>query len=127
MTRASSFQTSSGSIERSKMAWKDFWKDAMKNTLKFPPVDEIREIAKEGYIFGFPMVMGYKLMHAYAIDENSPEFKGHFNDFNCEARVYTPDDRAVVTPNSDTPYCMNWLDAAACVLVCCRARSRPGI
>lgn len=75
-----------------------------------PPVDEIREIAKEGYIFGFPMVVGYKLMHAYAIDENSPEFKGHFNDFNCEARVYTPDDRAVVTPNSDTPYCMNWLD-----------------
>lgn len=75
-----------------------------------PTVDETREIAKEGYIFGFPMVVGYKLMHAYAIDENSPEFKGHFNDFNCEARLYTPDDRAVVTPNADTPYCMNWLD-----------------
>jgi hypothetical protein len=84
---------------------------------KVPPADEVREIAKDGYVFGFPMVMGYKLMHAYAIDENSPEFKGAFNEFSCEARVYTPDDRAVVTPNSDTPYCMNWLDLGAEPLV----------
>lgn len=82
-----------------------------------PSPDEVREIAKEGYVFGFPMVMGYKLMYAYAVDENSPEFKGHFNDFGCEARVYTPDDKAVVTPNSDTPYCMNWLDLSAEPLV----------
>ncbi len=82
-----------------------------------PPADEVREIAHEGYVFGFPVVMGYKLMHAYAIDENSPEFKGRFNEFGCEARVYTPDDRAVVTPNSDTPYCMNWLDLSAEPLV----------
>jgi len=84
---------------------------------QMPPADEVREIAKDGYVFGFPMVMGYKLMHAYAIDENSPEFKGHFNEFSCEARVYTPDDKAVVTPNSDTPYCMNWLDLSAEPLV----------
>jgi hypothetical protein len=82
-----------------------------------PPPDEIQEIAKEGYVYGFPMVVGYKLMYAYAVDENSPEFKGHFNEFGCEARVYTPDDEAVVTPNSDTPYCMNWLDLSAEPLV----------
>jgi hypothetical protein len=82
-----------------------------------PPADEVRAIAKEGYVFGFPMVMGYKLMYAYAIDESSPEFEGRFNEFGCEARVYTPDDRAVVRPNSDTPYCMNWLDLSAEPLV----------
>jgi hypothetical protein len=84
---------------------------------KMPPPDAIREIAKEGYVFGFPMVVGYKLMYAYAVDESSPEFKGRFNEFGCEARVYTPDDKAVVTPNSDTPYCMNWLDLSAEPLV----------
>ncbi|MCZ6815841.1 MAG: DUF1254 domain-containing protein [Planctomycetota bacterium] len=28
----------------------------------------------------------------------------------CEARVYTPDDKAIVTPSFDTPYCMIWMD-----------------
>ena len=27
-----------------------------------------------------------------------------------EARVYTPEDKAIVTPNSDTPYGMGWFD-----------------
>jgi hypothetical protein len=27
-----------------------------------------------------------------------------------QARVYTPEDKAVITPNSDTPYCMGWID-----------------
>jgi len=35
---------------------------------QIPPAEEVREIARGGYVFGFPMVMGYKLMHAYAID-----------------------------------------------------------
>ncbi len=72
--------------------------------------EEAREIAEEAYVYGFPMVMGYKTMHAYTLDEASPEFKGRFNQPACEARLYTPDDKAVVTPNSDTPYCMIWMD-----------------
>ena len=32
---------------------------------------------------------------------------------SCEARLFTPDDKAVVTPNADTPYCMFWLDLRA--------------
>ncbi len=72
--------------------------------------EEAREIAEEAYVYGFPMVMAYKTMHAYTLDEASPEFKGQFNQLACEARVYTPDDKAIVTPNSDTPYCMIWMD-----------------
>ncbi len=72
--------------------------------------EEAKQIAKEAFVYGFPMVMNYKTMYAYALNEKSPEYKGPFNFLGCEARVYTPEDKAVVTPNSDTPYCMGWMD-----------------
>lgn len=68
------------------------------------------DIAKEAYIYGFPMVMNYKALYTYAIDEPSPDYKGPFNQMACEARLFTPRDKAVVTPNADTPYCMFWMD-----------------
>jgi len=71
---------------------------------------EARQIAKEAYIFGFPIVMNYKTLFAYVLDKNSLEYKGEFNQKSCDARLYTPEDKAVVTPNSDTPYCMFWCD-----------------
>jgi len=72
--------------------------------------EEAKQIAKGAYVYGFPMVVNYKTMVAYTLDKNSPEFKGDFNELACAARVYTPDDKAIVTPNSDTPYCMGWMD-----------------
>lgn len=72
--------------------------------------DEARAIAKEAYIYGFPMVMNYKTLYNYVIDKSGPEYKGPFNELACDARLFTPDDKAVVTPNSDTPYCMFWMD-----------------
>ncbi|MHC4265790.1 MAG: DUF1254 domain-containing protein [Planctomycetota bacterium] len=71
---------------------------------------EAKEIAKEAYIYGFPMVVNYKVMNMYVINEKSPEYKGPFNYLGCEARLLTPEDKAVVTPNADTPYCMFWAD-----------------
>jgi hypothetical protein len=76
---------------------------------KVPP-KEAREIAQEAYVYGFPMVMHYKTMTAYTLDKKSPEFKAPFNQLGCDARLYTPEDKAIVTPNSDTPYCMGFLD-----------------
>ena len=35
---------------------------------------------------------------------SSPEFKAPWNTLFNNARVYTPDDQAIQTPNSDTPY-----------------------
>ena len=78
-----------------------------------PTPDEAHAIAKEAYIYGFPMVVGYKTMNAYFVDQNSPEYKGAFNHLQCEARLFTPEDRAVVTPNADTPYCMLGIDLRA--------------
>ena len=71
---------------------------------------EAKQIAKEAYIYGFPLVLNYKTMYSYTINTKSPEFKGDFNQLGCETRVYTPEDKAVITPNSDTPYCMGWID-----------------
>jgi len=71
---------------------------------------EIEKIAKEAYIYGFPMVVNYKTMYFYAVLPESPEYKGGFNVLKSEARVYTPEDKAIVTPNSDTPYGVGWFD-----------------
>ena len=86
-------------------------KDAAKEATLTPK--EATQIAKEAYIYGFPLVLNYKTMYDYAVDTKSPEYKGDFNELGCVARVYTPEDRAVITPNSDTPYCMTWVDLRA--------------
>ena len=72
--------------------------------------EEAKAIAKEAYIYGFPMIMNYKTMNAYVLNEQSAEYKGPFNFIACEARLFTPEDKTIVTPNSDTPYCMMWCD-----------------
>jgi hypothetical protein len=42
-------------------------------------VDEARTIAREAYIYGFPMVMNYKTIYNYVVDTQNPEYKGPFN------------------------------------------------
>lgn len=66
--------------------------------------DEARAIARDAYVYGFPMVDNYRILHAYAVDTASPEFKAPWNVLKNNARVFTPEDRAIQTPNSDTPY-----------------------
>ena len=71
--------------------------------------EEIRSIAKDAYVYGFPMVDSYRIQHAYFVDKADPDYKGPWNVLHNTARVFTPDDVAVQTPNSDTPY--SWLGA----------------
>jgi hypothetical protein len=66
--------------------------------------DEARVIAKEATIYGFPLVDNYRIQYAYFVDRSSKEYKAPWNHLHNDARVYTPEDRAVQTPNSDTPY-----------------------
>lgn len=72
--------------------------------------EEARAIAKEAYIYGNPLVDHYRIFYSYFVDESEPEFKAHFNEIKNIPKVYTPADRAVQTPNSDTPYSMGALD-----------------
>jgi hypothetical protein len=78
-----------------------------------------KDIWKQAYIYGFPMVMNYGVMHAYAVDKNSGQFKAPFNEIYNEARVFTPADTAIVTPNSDTPYSFLFMDLRTEPLVLC--------
>jgi len=72
--------------------------------------EEIRAIAKDAYTYGFPLVDNYRIQYAYFVDKNNPEYKGKWNEMHNTARVYTPDDKAVQTPNSDTPYSFAGVD-----------------
>ena len=65
---------------------------------------EARAIAKEAVIYGFPLIDNYRVQHSYFVDRGGPEFKAPWNQIVNNARVYTPDDKAIQTPNSDTPY-----------------------
>ncbi|MGW8286235.1 MAG: DUF1254 domain-containing protein, partial [Candidatus Deferrimicrobiaceae bacterium] len=78
-----------------------------------PGIEETRAIAEEGFIYGLPIVMNYAAMYEFAVDRNSGQYKAPFNQIKNEHRVFTYKDTAVVTPNSDTPYSVVWLDLRA--------------
>jgi hypothetical protein len=78
---------------------------------------ELREIAKAAYIYGFPMVDSYRIQYSYFVDQANPEYKGAWNQPHSVARVYTPRDTAIQTPNSDTPYTFLGADLRAEPLV----------
>lgn len=88
--------------------------------------EEARAIAKEAYIYGFPMVDNYRIMYAYYVDTTDKEYRGGFNEVHNTARVYTPEDKAVQTPNSDTPYTMAGVDLRAEPLVLTLPAIEPG-
>src|SRR5216684_1676846 len=80
---------------------------------EWPGIIEAKAIAEEGFIYGLPIVMNYAVMYEYSVDKNSGQYKAPFNQIKNEARVYTYKDTAVITPNSDTPYSLLWLDLRA--------------
>jgi hypothetical protein len=81
--------------------------------VKAPSVAEIQAIAEEGFIYGLPIVMNYAVMNEYAVNKDSGQYKAPFNQIKNEARVFTYEDTAIVTPNSDTPYSFLWMDLRA--------------
>ena len=71
---------------------------------------EMKAIATEGYIYGLPIVMNYAIMYDYAVDKHSGQFKAPFNQIHNLHHVATYMDTAVISPNSDTPYSMLFMD-----------------
>jgi hypothetical protein len=80
---------------------------------QWPDVREAKAIAEEGFIYGLPIVMNYAVMYEFAIDRSSNQYKAPFNQIYNFKNVATYKDTAVVTPNSDTPYSVLWLDLRA--------------
>lgn len=80
---------------------------------------EVQKIGEEAFVYGFPMVMNYAVYYESFVDKTSSQYKAPFNQLYNTARVYTPADTAVVTPNSDTPYSFIGMDLRAEPIVIC--------
>ena len=50
-------------------------------------VEQARAIAKEAYIYGFPLVDSYRIQYSYFVDRGNPEFKVPWNTLSNTARV----------------------------------------
>lgn len=74
---------------------------------------EARAIAKDAYIYGFPIVDNYRVSYDYYVDRDNPDFKAPWNEIANIARVFTPADTTVQTANSDTPYSWVGMDLRA--------------
>jgi hypothetical protein len=79
--------------------------------------DAPQAIAKDAYIYGYPVVDAYNVLYNYSLDPASPEYKGRLNAVHHTRNVATPRDRAIIAPNVDTPYSHAWFDLRAEPLV----------
>ena len=59
------------------------------------------------------MAANYQTLHKQAIDTTSHDYRAPFNTLTNASSVATPEDKFVVTPNSDTPYSYLWMDLRA--------------
>jgi hypothetical protein len=84
-------------------------KNKMKNTKQFSSSEAIdpqdaRGLAKDAYIFTYPLVMNYRTMFMQAIDGDKAMGKW------LHLGLSSPADTDIVTPNNDTPYSYAWVD-----------------
>ncbi|HHB76391.1 MAG TPA: DUF1254 domain-containing protein, partial [Desulfobulbus sp.] len=75
-----------------------------------PNSTEVQAIAKDAFIYAYPMLYNYKTMQEQTQDKSSSAYIGGFGKFKHYTKTYTPADTDIVTPNNDTPYSWAWLD-----------------
>ena len=83
------------------------------NGVRVPSLAETKAIAEDGFVFGLPIVMYYTSAYELFVDTTSSQYKAPVGQLTNEARVFTPKDTAVITPNSDTPYSLMEIDLRA--------------
>src|SRR5256885_16342112 len=69
------------------------------NKADWPRLLEAKDIAEEGFIYGFPLVMIYAVMHEFAVDKNSGLFNAPFQEILNLPHEVTPTDSARCTPD----------------------------
>ena len=65
---------------------------------------EAKSIAKEAYIFAYPMLEHYRTMYLQLLSWGKP------NEFTHIKQLYGPKNTMIVRPNNDTVYSMVWMD-----------------
>jgi hypothetical protein len=91
----------------------DVISEAEKGETDRPSIIETKAIAEEGLIYGLPLVMYYTSAYELFVDKTSSQYKASIGTLTNEARVFTYEDTAVITPNSDTPYSLMEADLRA--------------
>ena len=71
---------------------------------------QLQAIAKDAYIYAYPMLFNYKTLYQQAVDTQSPAYVGGLGTFRHYSKLYGPKNREAVTPNNDTLYSWAWLD-----------------
>ncbi|CRL97926.1 MULTISPECIES: DUF1254 domain-containing protein [Pseudomonas] len=71
---------------------------------------EARAIAKEAYLYGYPVVEMYKTLYTQAVDQGGANFKAPINRLGHSAQVLSPKDTTQAKANPDTPYSFVWMD-----------------
>jgi hypothetical protein len=79
---------------------------------------EARKIAREAYIFNYPLVMMYRTMYLQAIDTKSKSYSGGFGKW-LHLGTSSPKDTDIVSPNNDSPYSYAWVGSI------CASMHRP--
>src|SRR5277367_3199221 len=74
---------------------------------------EAQAIAKEAYIYSYPMMESYQTWRTQAVDKDAAGYVGGFNVYRHFSEPATPDNKDIVSPNNDTPYSWAWLDLRA--------------
>jgi hypothetical protein len=74
------------------------------------PPDEARGIARDAYLYAYPMLYNYKTLYEQVLNPASKSYVGGFGKFRNYSQPYGPENKGIVTPNNDTPYSWAWLD-----------------
>ena len=77
-----------------------------------PTPEEAKAIAREAYIFNYPLVMMYRTMYLQSIDTKSKSYSGGFGKW-LHLGTSSPKDTDIVSPNNDSPYSYAWIDTRA--------------
>jgi hypothetical protein len=72
-----------------------------------------QRLARDAFVWGYATVDLYRILHNFALDRSSPEFKAPVGSFAHARGLATAADTTVVAMNVDTPYSYAWLDLRA--------------
>ena len=63
------------------------------------PPAEVRRIAKDAFVFSYPLVLHYRTMYRQAIDPRAKEYVGGFGTYRHYG-MSSPENKDIVTPNN---------------------------
>ena len=71
--------------------------------------DEAQKIAKDAYIFSFPLNYYYRTIYSQIVNSNNEKSLGGFGKWRHDG-LARPEDKETTMPNNDTPYSWAWVD-----------------